>query len=159
MQVELVERPIDNFVQVYIISPQVAAIVHSNYWQVALASIYVCISIHWASRKFLGRYMHIAHLPLSHGRARSKLYWQTLQHLSSLTRLNDTRSICVAREHGWLLVLHCEGRSLWDKVGIPAFTGVSGCRIDTKSKKNVFTHTHGRQKRYLAILAFLLYEQ
>ena len=42
MQVEHVERPIDNFVQVYIISPQVAAIVHSNYWQVALASIYVC---------------------------------------------------------------------------------------------------------------------
>ena len=44
MQVEHVERPIDNFVQVFI-SPQVAAIVHSNYWQVALASIYVCISV------------------------------------------------------------------------------------------------------------------
>ena len=38
MQVEHVERPIDNFVQVFI-SP------HSNYWQVALASICVCISV------------------------------------------------------------------------------------------------------------------
>ena len=39
-----VKRPIDNFVQVFIGS-QVAAIVHSNYYQVALASIYVCISV------------------------------------------------------------------------------------------------------------------
>ena len=31
MEVEHVERPIDNFVQVFI-SPQVAAIVRSNYW-------------------------------------------------------------------------------------------------------------------------------
>ena len=44
MQVEHVKRQIDNFVQVYF-SPQVAAIVHSNYWQVALASVYVCISV------------------------------------------------------------------------------------------------------------------
>ena len=36
MQVEYVERPIDNFVQVFI-SP------HSSYLQEALASIYVCI--------------------------------------------------------------------------------------------------------------------
>ena len=39
-----VERPIDNFVQVFI-SLQVAAIVHNNYYQIALASIYVCISV------------------------------------------------------------------------------------------------------------------
>ena len=39
VQVEHVKRLIDNFVQVFIfISPQVAAIVHSNYWHVALAS-------------------------------------------------------------------------------------------------------------------------
>ena len=50
MQVEHVERPINKFVQIFI-SP------HSNYWQVALASIYVCISVCWASRKFLRRYM------------------------------------------------------------------------------------------------------
>ena len=55
VQVEHVEKPIDKFVQVFI-SPQVAAIVHSNYWQVALASIYVCISVRWASRKFLRHY-------------------------------------------------------------------------------------------------------
>ena len=35
-----VKRSIDNFVQVFI-GPQVAAIVHSNYYQVALASIYM----------------------------------------------------------------------------------------------------------------------
>ena len=34
-----------------------------------------------------------------------------------------------------------------DYVGTSAFTGVPGCRIDTKSKKNVFTRTSGRQKR------------
>ena len=45
------------------------------------------------------------------------------------------------------------------KVGTPAFTSVPGCRIDTKSKKNVFSCTHERQKRYLAVLAFLLYKQ
>ena len=44
MQVKHVERPIDNFVQVYI-GPQVADIVHSNYKQVALASIYICIPV------------------------------------------------------------------------------------------------------------------
>jgi len=38
------ERPIDNFVQVFI-GPAVAAIVHSNFKQVALASIYTCISV------------------------------------------------------------------------------------------------------------------
>ena len=37
--------------------------------------------------------------------------------------------------------------------------GVPGCRIDTKSRKNVFTRTHEHQKCYLAVLAFLLYEQ
>ena len=42
MQVERVERLIDDCVQVFI-SPLVAAIVLSNYWQVALASIYVCM--------------------------------------------------------------------------------------------------------------------
>ena len=51
MQVEQhVKRPIDNCVQVYI-SPPVAAIVHSN-----LASVYVCISVHYASHKFLSHY-------------------------------------------------------------------------------------------------------
>ena len=42
MQVEHVERLIDNCVQVFI-SPLVAAIVHSSYWQVTLASIYICM--------------------------------------------------------------------------------------------------------------------
>ena len=55
MQVEHVERLIDNCVHVFI-SPLVAAIVHSNYWQVALASIYVCISVCHASCKFLSLY-------------------------------------------------------------------------------------------------------
>ena len=42
MQVKRVERLIDDCVQVFI-SPLVAAIVLSNYWKVALASIYVCM--------------------------------------------------------------------------------------------------------------------
>ena len=62
------------------------------------------------------------------------------------------------------LVLHdtargvaCETRSEVETYTL--IHGVPGCRIDTKSKKNMFTHTSGRQKRYLAVLAFLLYEQ
>ena len=35
--------------------------------------------------------------------------------------------------------------------------GVSGCRINTKSKTNVFTRTCGRQKRHLTVRASLLY--
>jgi len=67
MQVEHVERPINKFVQIFI-SP------HSNYWQVALASIYVCISVCWASRKFLRCYT-LHNFPFVHDirRARSKL--------------------------------------------------------------------------------------
>ena len=41
-------------------APQVAAIVHSNNWQVALASIYVFISVRGASCKFLRCYIHVA---------------------------------------------------------------------------------------------------
>ena len=41
----------------------------------------------------------------------------------------------------------------------PSPASLHGCRIDTKSKKNMFTRTSGCQKRYLAMLAFLLYEQ
>ena len=55
MQVERVERLINDCVQVFI-SPLVAAIVLSNYWKVALASIYVCMSVCHASRKFLSLY-------------------------------------------------------------------------------------------------------
>ena len=61
MQVENVERPINNFVQVFI-SPQVAAIVHSNYWQVALAFIYVYMYT-VVSRK-RAQYQISAHPPL-----------------------------------------------------------------------------------------------
>ena len=42
---------------------------------------------------------------------------------------------------------------------LPSPASLHGCRINTKSKKNVFTHTSGRQKRCLTVLAFLLYEQ
>ena len=51
------------------------------------------------------------------------------------------------REHGRLLVSHDTAK------------GVSGGKIITKSKNNVFTHTSGHQKRHLTVLAFLLYEQ
>ena len=37
------------------------------------------------------------------------------------------------------LARHCKGHSLRDLVGTPAFTGISGCRIDTKTKKVMFT--------------------
>ena len=69
----------------YIISPQVAAIVHSNYWQVALASIYVCMYICTLSKSQVSEAQHarctispsymmsVVLLSLSHGRARSKL--------------------------------------------------------------------------------------
>ena len=46
-----------------------------------------------------------------------------------------------------------------DQVRTAGFTGVPGCRIDIKSKKNMFTCTSGRQKCHLTVLAFLLYEQ
>ena len=57
------------------------------------------------------------------------------------------------------LARHCEGPSLRDWVGTPAFTGVHGCRIDTKSKNSMLTRTSGRQKCNLTVLELLLYEQ
>ena len=99
MQVEHVERPIDNFVQVFI-SP------HSNYWQVALASTYLCMYICTLSKLQVSEALH-AHctispsyttsvmlLPLSYGRARSKLYWQTLQHLLDILRGLTILDLC-----------------------------------------------------------------
>jgi len=57
VQVEHVERPIDNFVQVFI-SP------HSNYWQVALAfylRMYRGISVR---KSQISEALHIAQFPL-----------------------------------------------------------------------------------------------
>ena len=121
VQVEHVERPIDNFVQVFI-SP------HSNYWQVALASIYVCISVCWASRKFWGAacMLHnfpfvyttsVALLPLSHGWVRSKLQWETLQHLLDVSRdlmildLCSERTWTATSPHNTAKGVACETRS------------------------------------------------
>ena len=58
MQVEHVERPIDDCTVT--ISPQVATIVHSNYWQVALASIYVYISLRCMSMSQVSGTLHVA---------------------------------------------------------------------------------------------------
>ena len=62
VQVEHDERPIDNFVQVFI-SPQVAAIVHSNYQQVALAFIYVWYICTLSKAQVPGA-LHVAQFPL-----------------------------------------------------------------------------------------------
>ena len=80
VQVEHVERPINNLVQVFI-SPQVAAIVHSKYWQVVLASIYIIMYICTLSKSQVSEMLQIAQFPLRtqrwsryhHRRARNKL--------------------------------------------------------------------------------------
>ena len=95
VQVDLVERPIDNFVQVFIS-------LHSIYWQVALASTYICISVCWASRKFLRRYT-LHNFPFVHdvSRAITSEPWksekqssQTLQHLLDFLRGLTILDLC-----------------------------------------------------------------
>ena len=150
--------PIDNCVQVFI-SLMVAAIVHSNYIskQPWLLSTYVYISVRYASHKFLNHYK-LHNFPIVsdvHRRARTKLQWQTLQHLLDVFRSLAILDLC--SDGTWTatgLPRHCEGHSLQSQFGTYAFIGVPGCRIDTKSKKNVFIRTSGCQKRHLTMLAF-----
>ena len=64
---------------------------------------------------------------------------------------------------GWLLVSHDTAKDVACETvrsEPPALIhSISGCRIDTKSKKNVFIRTSGCQKHHLTVLAFLLYAQ
>ena len=162
VQVKHVERPINNLVQVFI-SPQVAAIVHSKYWQVALASIYIIMYICTLSKSQVSQVLQIAQFPLRtrrwshyyHRRARNKLQWQTLQHLLDVLRGLAILDLC--SERTWTatsLPRHYEGRSLRNQLETSAFTGVPGCRIDTKSKKNVFTCTSGVRNAISLCLCF-----
>ena len=57
------------------------------------------------------------------------------------------------------LAQHCEGVACETLRSESRLHSVPGCRIDTKSKKNVFTHTSGCQKRHCTVLTILLYEQ
>ena len=58
MQAKHVERQFNNFVQVFI-TLLVAAIVHNNYQQVALASIYVAsIYMHYGSYRRANKYLY-----------------------------------------------------------------------------------------------------
>ena len=57
------------------------------------------------------------------------------------------------------LARHCEGVACETLRSEPRLHSVPGCRIDTKSKKNVFTHTSGCQKRHRTELTFLLHEK
>ena len=58
------------------------------------------------------------------------------------------------REHRQILVLHdtVKGVACETLKSEPMLHGIPGCRTDTKSKKNVFTCTSGRQKCHLTML-------
>ena len=86
--------------------------------------------------------------------------WQTLHHLLDVLR-GWRYQTCVPRKHGRILVSHntAKGKACETLRSEPSLHGVPGCRIDTKSKKNVYTCTSGHQKRHLTVLACLLYEQ
>ena len=55
--------------------------------------------------------------------------------------------------------LFSEGVACETLMSEPHLHSVPGYRIDTKSKKNVFTCNSGCQKRHRAVLTFLLHEQ
>ena len=57
------------------------------------------------------------------------------------------------------LTRHCKGVACETLRLEPRLHSVPGCRIDTKCKKNVFTHNSGCQKRHRTLLTFLLHEQ
>ena len=57
------------------------------------------------------------------------------------------------------LAQHCEGVACETLRSEPRLHSVPGCRIDTKSKNNVFTRNSGCQKRHRTVLTFLLHEQ
>ena len=57
------------------------------------------------------------------------------------------------------LTRHCEGVACETLRSELRLHSVPGYRIDTKSKKNEFTHTSGCQKRHCTVLTFLLYKQ
>ena len=93
---------------------------------VALASIYVRISVRYASGNFVSRYM-LHNFPFVHDFSRA-ITSEPLKSENQTLVANSTTFVdilqglvildCVAREHGWLLVLHdtakgvaCETRS------------------------------------------------
>ena len=151
------------------ISPQVATI---GVQQLLASSLsYVCTPVCWASRKFLRCYL-LHNFPFVPGVSRaitsepSKSEKQTLVANSTafawcLARLGDTWLVKWGNTDRLLVSndsvkgVACKTRS----EPLPSPVSLHGCRINTKSKKNVFTCTSGRQKRYLTMLAFLLYEQ
>ena len=57
------------------------------------------------------------------------------------------------------LARHCKGVACKTLRLEPHLHSVPGCRIDTKSKKNVFTRNSERQERHHTVLTFLLHEQ
>ena len=152
------------------VSPLVAAIVHSNYQQVQLQLLSTYVYLHAMQvAKFLSRYT-LHNFPFVPNISRAI----TSEPLKSKNKTLVANSTLLAVLQG-LAILDLCSRGNMDsyqshttlrrtqlarlQVGTPAFTGISGCKIDTKSKRNVFTRTSGRQKRHLTVLAFLLYEQ
>ena len=120
VQVEHVERPIDNCVQVFI-SPLVAAKVHSNY--ISQQPQLLCISVRYASRKFLSHYT-LHNFPF-------------VPNISHAITSGDTRLVKRGNMDGQLLQsrttlrgAYCETRSE------PQPSLVPGCRIVTMQEQN-----------------------
>ena len=99
MQVKHVKRPIDNFVQVFIST-------HNNYCQVALASIYLCISVHWASRNFFEA-LHVAQFPLHTWRQLRFYLWAMEEREANFN--GKLHSICLTSCEAWRYQTFGEG--------------------------------------------------
>ena len=80
------------FIFLFIISPQVAAIVHSNYWQVAIASIYV-------SKSNVSEALHIAQFPL-HTQHQLRYYLKTIVEREA-NFSGKLYSICLTSCEAW----------------------------------------------------------
>ena len=144
---------------------RLSAIVHSNL--ASSLSLYLRMYICTLSKSLVYESPHFAQFPLctrqqylvSHRRARSNL-WDKLYSISwHLARL---AILGLCNEGTWTdtcLTRHFGGVACETLRSEPRFHSVPGCRIDTKSKKNVFTRTSGCQKRHRIVLMFLLYKQ
>ena len=69
---------------------------------------------------------------------------------------------CVAWEHGQLLVLHDTAKGVASETRsepLPLLASLAVGSTPRANKKNMVTHTSGRQKCHLTMLAFLLYKQ
>ena len=93
VQVEHVEKLMDKFVQVFI-SPQVPAIVYSNYYQVTLASIFICT----LSKSQVSEALHVAKFPLHTQRQLHYYLWGIKEREANFIVANSTAfAWCLAR--------------------------------------------------------------